>query len=180
MEERNDAQPAGGSCCPITAIIGGRRWLIAAVMFLLGAGAMAAVGWAVMPKAMITVKESRLGFDETVAYLEEAVVDAGWTHVGTKDMQKSMVKHGVTFEKRIKVVELCKAEYAKDVLTTDRHVSALMPCRFAVWESDDGTVRVSKMNTGLMGKMFGGKIAEVMGGKVGPEEEAMLAGVVRD
>ena len=32
---------------------------------------------------------------------------------------------------------------------------------------------------GLMGKVFGGAIGRVVGGKVGPEEERMLAAVVK-
>jgi hypothetical protein len=35
------------------------------------------------------------------------------------------------------------------------------------------------MNTGLMGKMFGGTIARVMGGKVSADEKAILGQVVR-
>jgi uncharacterized protein (DUF302 family) len=88
-----------------------------------------------------------------------------------------MAKHGETFEPRVNIIQLCKAPYAKQVLTTDRHVASMMPCSIAVWEDDAGQVHVSKMNTGLMGKMFGGTIAEVMGGKVAAEEARMLAAV---
>jgi len=38
-----------------------------------------------------------------------------------------------------------------------------MPCTLAVYEADDGKVYISKMNTGLMGKLFGGTVAEVVG-----------------
>jgi len=68
--------------------------------------------------------------------------------------------------------------YAADVLSTDRYVSCLMPCTIAVWEDDAGRVFVSKMNTGLMGKRFGGNIARVMGDHVAAEEHAMLQRVV--
>jgi uncharacterized protein (DUF302 family) len=91
-----------------------------------------------------------------------------------------MAKHGVEFDPRVKLVKLCKPEYVKSVLTTDRYVAPLMPCSFAVWEGDDGKVYLSKMNMGLMAKMFGGNIADVMGGKVVKDERAILSGIVRD
>ena len=44
----------------------------------------------------------------------------------------------------------------------------------------DGKVYVSELNVRLLGMMFGGTIAEVMGGKVAPEEEQILAAVVKE
>jgi hypothetical protein len=38
------------------------------------------------------------------------------------EMNKSMAKYGVTFKPRVKLIKLCKAEYAKSVLTTDRYI----------------------------------------------------------
>jgi hypothetical protein len=54
-----------------------------------------------------------------------------------------------------------------------------MPCTIAVYESDDGKIYISKMNTGLMGKVFGGTIARVMGGCVSRDEAKILAKVCR-
>ena len=53
-----------------------------------------------------------------------------------------------------------------------------MPCAISVWEGANGEVHVSKMNTGLMGKLFGGNIARIMGGRVAKDEKAILAPVV--
>jgi uncharacterized protein (DUF302 family) len=133
-----------------------------------------------MPKMMIVTQESQLGFDETVAALEKAIPAEGWVVSTVTDMNKSMAKHGVEFGPRVKLVKLCKPEYAQSVLRTDRHVSTLMPCTIAVWEGDDGKVYLSKMNMGLMAKMFGGNIAHVMGGRVVQDEHAILAGIVQN
>jgi uncharacterized protein (DUF302 family) len=132
-----------------------------------------------MPGMMLEVQPSRLGFDETVSAIEESIVANGWVHSGTRDMQKSLAGQGVQFPHRVKVIELCKPEYADSVLTTDRHVATLMPCAFAVYEDDDGGVMVSRMNSGLMGTMFGGNIAEVMGKSVTADEERILSGVLQ-
>jgi len=133
-----------------------------------------------MPKMMIVTHESQLGFDETVAALEKAIPAQGWVVSTVSDMNKSMAKHGVEFGPRVKLVKLCKPEYAQSVLRTDRHVSTLMPCTIAVWEGDDGHVYVSKMNMSLMAKMFGGNIAKVMGGRVAQDEQAILTGIVQN
>ena len=151
----------------------------AAVGFTAGVLLTVIVGWSIMPGMMIVTEESRLNVDDTVALIEKAVVEQGWVVSGTTDMNRSLAKHGVEFGPRVKVVKLCKPEYAQSVLKTDPDVACLMPCSIAVWESDDGRVYVSKMNTGLMGKMFGGNIAKVMGGQVAEDEHAMLAGILR-
>ncbi len=39
-------------------------------------------------------------------------------------------------------------------------------------------VMVSKMNTGLMGSVFGGNIAKVMGGAIAKDEEDILRNVL--
>ena len=62
---------------------------------------------------------------------------------------------------------------------TDKKVTAIMPCRIGVYETVDGRVFISEMNMGLMSKMFGGTIAEVMGG-VAEEEKEMLRDIVQE
>jgi uncharacterized protein (DUF302 family) len=158
-----------------------KPYLVGALLGLV-AGAVLCGGAVVaaMPKMMIVTRESALGFDETVAALESAIAEQGWVVSTVMDMNKSMAKHGVEFDPRVKLIKLCHPQYAQSVLTTDRHVSTLMPCTFAVWEGDDGKVYLSKMNMSLMAKMFGGNIADVMGGRVAKDEHAMLSEIVKD
>lgn len=145
--------------------------------FILGVIVTGVAVWMIMPGMMIVTKPSAKGFDDTIAAIQSAMEQEGWASPGTIDLNKSLAKHGESLEPRVKVVQLCKAPYAKEVLESDRYVSCLMPCAIAVWEDDNGQVMVSKMNTGLMGKMFGGTIARVMGGKVADEERRILAAV---
>ena len=112
--------------------------------------------------------------------LQRAIKDAGWVSPGVRNMNKSMAKQGVSFDKQVRLVKMCKAEHAKSVLATDRHVATLMPCVIAVYEGNDGKVYVSSMNMGLMGKMFGGNIAKVMGGAVADKERKILSSVIQD
>lgn len=154
------------------ALIGGAAGLLLGVILTL------AVLRAAMPGMMITTHESRLGVGETVAELEKRIVDSGWSHAGTLNMNEKLLKAGVRLDRDVRVVQLCKQEYAGELLKTDPFVSSLMPCGIGVWQGEDGKAYVSKMNTGLMGKVFGGKIAEVMGGLVAADERAILAGLV--
>ena len=157
-----------------------RGYLIGALVGVVaGALLCGVVVVSAMPKMMIVTQESRLGFDETVAALEEAIPAHGWVVSTVSDMNQSMAKHGVDFGPRVQLVKLCKPEYAKSVLTTDRHVATLMPCTMAVWEGDDGKIYVSKMNMPLMARLFGGNIAKVMGGSVARDEHAILADIVK-
>ncbi len=158
-------------------------WISGIVGLVIGFLLCGVTVFAAMPSLMIVTRESKLGFDETVAALEKRIPEHGWVVSGGKaiDMNKAMAEHGgVTFKPRVKLVKLCKAEYAKSVLTTDRHISCMMPCTMAVWEGDDGKVYLSEMNMALMAKMFGGNVAKVMGGSVVEEEEEILEGLLKD
>ncbi|MFW6189473.1 MAG: DUF302 domain-containing protein [Planctomycetota bacterium] len=133
-----------------------------------------------MPGMMIVTHQSRYDVEGTVSTLREAIKAEGWAVAGVKNMRRSMAGHGVEFPREVRVVQLCNADYAAEVLADSRRVSCLMPCSISVWEADDGTVRISRMNTRLMGKMFGGTVARVMGGSVARDEEAVLEAVVAD
>ena len=157
-------------------------WMLGIAGFVVGVLLCGIIVFTVMPSLMINTRQSKLGFDETITTLEKRIGEHGWTLQGGQpiDMNQSMAKQGVTFNPRVKLVKLCKAEYAKSVLTTDRHVSTMMPCTLSVWENDDGKVYLSKMNMALMSKMFGGNVAKVMGGHVVEDEEKILEGLLKN
>jgi len=166
----------------LTAKSNRKTWIAGIVGVMVGFLLCGIVVFTTMPSLMVVTRECKLGFDETVAALEKRIPEQGWVVSGGKaiDMNKAMAEHGgVTFKPRVKLVKLCKAEYAKSVLTTDRHISCMMPCSMAVWEGDDGKVFLSEMNMGLMAKMFGGNVAKVMGKKVVHDEEEMLQGLLK-
>lgn len=146
--------------------------------FVVGAVLMLITVVQFMPGMMIVTRECPLSVDEAVARLESSLDDYGWASPGTLDLTQSMANRGVEFDKQVRVVQMCHPEYAKAILAQERYVSSLMPCGIAVWEGDDGKTHISKMNTGLMGNMFGGIIAEIMGNKVSADEHAMLSSLV--
>ena len=146
---------------------------------VIGAVSSSAAIYLTMPSMMFVTAESSLDFDQTVSALEQSIEDNGWVVSSVMDMNKSMAKHNVEFAPRVKLIKLCKPEYAKSVLQTDRYISTMMPCTFSVWESDDGKVYLSKMNLSVMAKLFGGNVARVMGKDVVSDEHKMLSGIIQ-
>jgi len=164
-----------------------RRAQVQAVLLpLLGGtalGFLAALGvlWLTMPGMMLKIHESRFdSVEQTCQELKKAIENAGWNCPGIRDMNQSMAKHGVQFDRPVRIVELCNADYALKVLEKHPEMSTLMPCAFGVYEGPDGKVYISGMNTGLMGKMFGGVIAEVMGKHVAADEKHILSSVIQE
>jgi len=158
----------------------GRRGGMGAFLagLLLGAALAGVLVLKTIPSAMIVTSPSSLGFDETVATLEKTTTDQGWVVSAVMDLNKSLAAGGVAFEPRVKLIKLCKPEYAANILKTDRDISVMMPCTLAVWEDDAGKVMVSRMNTGLMGRLFGGNVARVMSGRAAPDEHEILSSVL--
>ena len=133
-----------------------------------------------MPRMMLTVHESRLGFDETVAAIENSAVEQGWKVPKIYDIQESLVDAGHTEMGRLKILSLCQLDHSYEILKEDsrKKVSAIMPCRLGVYETKGGKVYVAGLNVGLMSKMFGGVIEDVMG-DVAKEEKEMLKDVLK-
>ncbi|HCC47432.1 MAG TPA: hypothetical protein DEQ38_04860 [Elusimicrobia bacterium] len=147
-----------------------------AVLFTILGGALAAfAAYRAAPSMMIITGETGMTFDESVARLEKSIKDNGWEHAGTSRLSESIEKKGYVLGRRVAVVKLCHPEYALSVLKSDRYLSAMMPCSVAIWEGDDGKVRYSKMNTGLIAPIFGGNVKKVMGGQVSADEHKILA-----
>ena len=146
---------------------------------LIGMVATALIAWQAMPGMMLTVHQSKYGsVEQTCDALKIAIESAGWNCPAVRDMNQSMAKHGVTHDRPIRIVELCNATYASEVLGSNPEVSTLMPCAWGVYKGADDKVYIAGMNMGLMGKMFGGKIAQVMGGHVAVDEHKMLSSVI--
>ena len=148
--------------------------------FLLGLVVTGVAVWLLMPGMMLVQHDSRYSLDETVARLKTSIQEQGWEVKGVRNITKNIHQQGHPCQMQIRIVELCRPDYAQSILDTNPEVATLMPCAFGVWEGLDGVVHISGMNMGLMGKMFGGNIAKVMGSKVAKDEHAILSAVIAD
>lgn len=132
----------------------------------------------VLPKQMFVINESKLGFDETVEAITQSVQENKWSMPHMYDLQATMKKNGFDVNP-VKVFSLCKPEHAYKILSDDneRMVSALMPCRVAVYEKG-GKTYISMLNAGLFSKMLGKKVKDVMG-DASAENLQILAPVIK-
>jgi uncharacterized protein (DUF302 family) len=132
-----------------------------------------------MPKQMFVVNESKLGFEETVTAIELSAKEHKWSMPHQYDLQATMKKHGFEVNP-VKVFSLCKPEHAYKILSSDdeRLVSALMPCRVAVYEKG-GKTYVSMLNSGLFSKFMGKKVKTVMGA-ASEENAQILSSIIKN
>ena len=121
------------------------------------------IGISVAPGMMITENESSYSFAETVERIQAEAIEAGWKVPAIHEINNSVASGGFDVAP-VTVIELCKVDLAGQILSEDdsRIVSSMMPCRVAVYEDEEGRVIVSRMNTGLVSKLFGGDIAAIM------------------
>ena len=107
--------------------------------------------------------KSKYGFEETMQKLSQIILENGWKVTYTHDLQETMKKNGKDVLP-VKVIELCKPDYAYRILGDDvqRIYSNMMPCRISVYEKSDGNTYVSRMNSELMASQIGGVVQEVM------------------
>jgi len=135
-------------------------------------------GWQTMPNMMLQVHESKMNFEETVATIEQTAKEKGWMCPKIYNIQGSLQKNGYDM-KKLKIISLCHPKYASEILSKDENkkVAAFMPCRVGVYEDEAGQVFVAEVNMGLMSKMFGGSIGEVLS-NVAIEEKQILASVL--
>jgi uncharacterized protein (DUF302 family) len=136
------------------------------VGFVFGLLVMAVLVWQLMPRMMFNVYKSPQGFDETVATLQANVsTKADWKVLEFFDFKQSIDKAGFGPMSRIGAFALCNPRYASRILDEDgnKKVTAMMPLGIGVYEDAEGDIYVSELNVKLLGMMFGGTIAEVMG-----------------
>jgi len=133
--------------------------------------------WNLAPGMMMLEDTVSTGdFDTTVAIFEKSVKEHGWSMPKVYDLKKTMKKYGHDVM-NVKVFELCHPDHASRILYKDdeRIVSALMPCRIAIYEKSDGKVYTSRMASGLMASMMDGIIPEVMEEAAHQNEEILSA-----
>jgi len=129
---------------------------------------------------MLIEDKSRLGHAETVRAIREAALEAGWKVPAVHDLHESVAKGGFEVNPAT-VIELCSVPLAGGILGDDegRRVAPLMPCRVAVYETAGGEVIVSRMNSAMLSRAFGGIVEETMSEAAAANEE-MFAPVLAD
>lgn len=139
---------------------------------------MGVITWFTMPSVMIVKYKSSRSYDDTIAVLSEAIMSKqDWRVLGVNDYQQSVAAFS-TIE-RTGSISICNPRYASQVLSNDqnRGVTAFMPLGIGVYEDKTGQVYVASLNHKLLGMMFGGTIAEVMGKQAGNDVQEAIKSV---
>jgi uncharacterized protein (DUF302 family) len=145
---------------------------------LIGMILMGLIVWFTMPSLMLIKQKSNRSYVETVAALGETLkTKQDWRVLTVNDYQKSTAAFGAI--ERVGSVTICNPRYASKILANDRDrgVTAFMPLGLGVYEDKKGQVFVSQLNVGLLGMMFGGTIADVMG-MAGKDLDEVVSSVV--
>src|SRR5690554_7065680 len=128
---------------------------------------------------MIVEDESRYDFATTMTQFEKAVKEASWSIPTVHDMQATLKGFGHKIDE-VKIFELCSSKYSAVILAVDegKLVSPMMPCRIAMYVKSDGKTYISRMNSALVAKMYGGIIDEVMQ-KAYADTEVILKQIIK-
>lgn len=148
---------------------------------LAGVCGTAVAAFKLMPKMMLMDQISQLDFEETVVAIEKAALVRGWKVPKIYNIQKTLQDAGHEEMTRVKIISICQPHHAYNVLKADadKFVTAIMPCRLAVYEDAQKRVHIAEMNMGLMSKFFGPTVREIIGNHVAVEEKEMMAGIVQ-
>ncbi len=142
------------------------------------------IGWLVMflaaPSLMFKESSAIADFETTVAKIEEQAVEKGWKIPAVHDLQATMKKFGKDV-RSVKVFEICHPDHSYKILSQneERIVSSMMPCRIAVYEKEDGSVWISRMNSGVVAKPMTRVVRKTMSAAASDVEE-IIADVLQE
>ena len=74
--------------------------------------------------------------------------------------------------------KLCNRTYARGLMDDPDHglfLPALVPCTVSVTNGPDGNAVVSRLNTSLLGVIYGGNARRVLRSGIAPEQEALIS-----
>lgn len=136
-----------------------------------------------MRKKMVVALKSERSFEDTCSTIENVVGrEKGWGFpIKTWNFYERFKEKGCLPAgfKKLKVYFVCNTKLASGVLEDTPAMAGIMPCSWAVYEREDGTVWLSKMNIGMMALMFGGVIGKAMK-KVEEADEKFLGEVLHN
>lgn len=90
--------------------------------------------------------ETKLGFDDTVAKVEEVLKEQGFG-VLTEIDAKKVLKEKLGFERKpYKILGACNPNFAHQAIDMEPDIGTLLPCNVLVYEKENGEIMVSAMN----------------------------------
>jgi uncharacterized protein (DUF302 family) len=113
---------------------------------------------------------SSKSFDDTVKAIEQKSAEHGFRVLHTHDVAATLAEKGFPREP-LKIIEVCNARYASEVLQKDVKVALMLPCPISVY-TQAGKTFISAMLPSRIADFFPGAGMEPIAQEV---EKAILA-----
>jgi uncharacterized protein (DUF302 family) len=91
-------------------------------------------------------------FDQAVAAVEKMAVEKGFRILHTHDIAATLAEKGFP-RSPLKIIEICNAKYASEVLNRDVRISLMLPCPISVFVQQDKT-RISTLLPSSISQFF--------------------------
>ena len=95
---------------------------------------------------------TRKGFDEAVRAVEEKSAEKGFRVLHTHDVAATLAEKGFPRDP-LKIVEVCNAKFASQVLNKDVKIALMMPCPISVYV-EGGQTKISTILPSSMAQFF--------------------------
>ena len=79
------------------------------------------------------------GFDQAVSDIEAKAKEKGFAVLHVHDMHAIFASKGIEHGP-LKIIEVCNARYASEVLSKDIKISLMLPCRISVYTQGGKTI----------------------------------------
>lgn len=96
--------------------------------------------------------ETAKSFDQAVEAVERTSGEKGFRVLHTHDVAATLAEKGFPRDP-LKIVEVCNARYANEVLQKDISISLLLPCPISVY-TEQGKTFISTMRPSLLAEFF--------------------------
>jgi len=112
---------------------------------------------------------SSKSFDDAVAAVVAITADKGFRVLHVHDVAATLAEKGFTRDP-LKIIEICNARYASEVLKRDIRVALMLPCPISVYV-DAGRTYISTLLPGMIADFFPGTGMDEVAARV---EKAVL------
>lgn len=98
-----------------------------------------------------TVTSSK-AFDQAVSAVEAKAAEKGFRVLYTHDVAATLAEKGFPREP-LKIVEICNARYASEVLKKDPKISLMLPCPISVF-AEGGSTHISTLLPSVISQFY--------------------------
>lgn len=143
----------------------------------LGIATTLTFAWSLAGSMMFEERESPFAVEETVARIQHNIEAAGngWELAGLRYPARPVEATGGN-ALPVMLIEACSTNYSGPILKNDRvrFLSLLMPCKIGVYKKSDGKTYIGIMNVGLLSRLFGTSVGDIMGQVVKDQESFLV------